>query len=68
MSAEYRPVHEIPFRNIDERLEKYGIQVCEGELVEGPSIGDANFTIAWLMATVEVDEALEAYFQKSPLS
>src|SRR6478736_5896972 len=27
MSAEYRPVYEIPFRNSDESLEKYGIRV-----------------------------------------
>jgi hypothetical protein len=148
MSAEYRPVHEIPFRNIDERLEKYGIRVellgattglvgahgtlfarPEGNsthfergvgvdtqavldaieteygitivdesdhrfwgfashddmleaysrsdrpsefsprnwvLVEGPSIGDANFTIAWLMAAIAADKALQAYFQEHP--
>src|SRR5258708_19043825 len=35
-------------------------------LVEGPSIGDANFTIAWLMAAVEADKALQAYFQEHP--
>ena len=27
MSAEYRPVFAIPFRDIDKRLEKYGIKV-----------------------------------------
>ena len=27
MSAEYRPVSAIPFRDIDKRLEKYGIKV-----------------------------------------
>jgi hypothetical protein len=146
MSAEYRPVTEIPFHVIDKRLEKYGIKVelhgaitglvgahgtlfarPEGNsthferrigvdtqavldaieteygitivdendhrfwgfashddmleaysrrpsevsprnwvLVEGPSIGDANFTIAWLMAAVEADKALQAYFQEHP--
>ena len=35
-------------------------------LIEGPSIGDADFTMAWLGAVVEADEVLEAYFQKDP--
>jgi hypothetical protein len=35
-------------------------------VIEGPSIGDANFTTAWLAAAVQADEALQAYFQKDP--
>jgi hypothetical protein len=35
-------------------------------LIEGPSIGDADFTAAWLGAAVQADEALQAYFQKNP--
>src|SRR6476661_4036566 len=136
MSAEYRPVTEIPFHVIDQRLGKYGIKLelhgaitgligpygtlfarPEGNsthfqrgvgvdtqavvdeidhrfwgfashddmleaysrsdrpsefsprnwvLVEGPSIGDANFTIAWLMAAIAADKALQAYFQEHP--
>jgi hypothetical protein len=146
MSAEYRPVSAIPFRVIDKRLEKYGINVdlsdaitaligplgtlfarpegnsthferklgvdaqaildaiekeygiavvdendhrfwgftshdemlaaCKGPkraisprnwiLIEGPSIGDAGFTTAWLGAAGQADEALEAYFQANP--
>ena len=33
MSVEFRPVSAIPFRNIDERLEKYGIKVTRRGLV-----------------------------------
>jgi hypothetical protein len=35
-------------------------------LIEGPSIGDADFTTAWLGAAVQADEALQAYFRTNP--
>jgi hypothetical protein len=35
-------------------------------LIEGPSIGDADFTAAWLGAAVKADEALQAHFLKNP--
>jgi hypothetical protein len=54
MSAEYRPVFAIPFRDIDKRLEKYGIKVDmsghetaltgpNGTLVATPDGGSTHF-------------------------
>jgi hypothetical protein len=61
------------FTSRDDMLEAYNRPRRPAEvsprnwvLVEGPSIGDADFTLAWLMAAIEADKALEAYLQKNP--
>jgi hypothetical protein len=144
MSAEYRPVKDLPFHLLDHRLEEYGISVdrqgpitCligphgvlvarpEGKsthferslgvdtqavldalaveygieivdendyrfwgfashaemleacgdpepsppswvLAEGPSLGDAQFAIAWLQAAIDADQMLQLHFERNP--
>jgi len=70
MSAEYRPVHEIPFHNIDKRLEKYGIEVQHrgavtyltgpfGTLFATPEGSSTHFERALAVDTHAVIDALE---------
>jgi hypothetical protein len=61
------------FTNHDEMLAAYSrpgrpsnVPPRNWSLIEGPSIGDVDFTTAWLGAAVQADEAMQAYFQTNP--